>query len=321
MATAVETPPQSDKAAGPALGLVPASVVGAVLVLAAALLVGYGLPRAIDGVVKIDGPVPHFLRALATIAAVVAVVILAFRVAGPSVPKGIRGGVFLTVCCILGTFVLGRAVGLWLDGSGFAGQLVAALVAAGLVYGSYKLLAGARGRRWMLALESQGWFSTFSYKRSQGQRVRKWTMIGFLLVGGTGVYAVVHQSMLPSGDWNPRIPFTDDLRIPLLSDVPYTAPILLIALTIWFAWRAVNVPPFADFLIATEAEMNKVSWTPWRKLVKDTVVVLVFTGLLTAFLLTVDLFWGWTLSHPWVGVLPEKSDKAPKNPAGELKDW
>ena len=72
--------------------------------------------------------------------------------------------------------------------------------------------------------------------------------------------------------------------------------ILLTALTLWFAWRAVNVPTFADFLIATEAEMNKVSWTPWKKLVQDTIVVLVTTALLTAFLLVIDIFWGWLLS-------------------------
>ena len=39
-----------------------------------------------------------------------------------------------------------------------------------------------------------------------------------------------------------------------------------------------------DFLIATEAEMNKVSWTTRKRLVKDTIVVLVtvFPGIVTA---------------------------------------
>jgi preprotein translocase SecE subunit len=305
MATAVETPPQSDKAAGPALGLLPASLVGGVLLVASLVLVGYGVSQLVGR---------------AAIGPIIAAIALSFRVIRANGPRGSTGGAFLTFVCIAVTFVLARAVGLWMEGNGFVGQLITVAVLAGLVYGSFKLLTGDRGRRWMVALDSQGWFSSFSYKRSQGQRVRKWTMIGFLLVGGTGAYALYHQSMLPSGDWNAKIPFTDQ-TIPLIVAVPYTVIGLLVALTIWFSWRAVNVPPFADFLIATEAEMNKVSWTPWRKLVKDTVVVLVFTGLLTAFLLTVDLFWGWTLSHPWVGVLPEKSDKARPNPAGELKDW
>jgi preprotein translocase SecE subunit len=256
---------------------------------------------------------------LASLAVIVAVV-LTCRVIGANGPRGSVGGAFLTFVCAAVTFVLGRAVGLWMEGTGFVGQVFAALVVAGLIFGSYRLLTGARGRRWMLALESQGWFSAFAYKRTQGLRVRKWTMIGLLLIGGSGVYAVVHQGMLPAGDWNPRLPFTD-VRVPVLADVVYSAPILLVALSIWFAWRTVNVPPFADFLIATEAEMNKVSWTPLRKLIRDTVVVLVFTALLTAFLLTVDLFWGWTLSHPWLGVLPEKSTQGQADPTGQKAEW
>jgi len=47
----------------------------------------------------------------------------------------------------------------------------------------------------------------------------------------------------------------------LLPALRYTLPLLLLAASIWLAWRVVNFPPFADFLIATEAELNKVSWT------------------------------------------------------------
>jgi preprotein translocase SecE subunit len=141
-------------------------------------------------------------------------------------------------------------------------------------------------------------------------------MIGFLLIGGSGVYAIVNQNMLPNGDWVPRIPFTE-MKVPLLADLPVLVPGLLSVLTLWLSWRAVNVPPFADFLIATEAEMNKVSWTPLKKLVRDTLVVLVFTALLTGFLLAIDLFWGWTLST--LNVLPEKPQNK-SNPAQGV-DW
>src|SRR4029078_697742 len=99
----------------------------------------------------------------------------------------------------------------------------------------------------MYALESHGWFSAFAYKKTQGQRVRKWTMIGLLIIGGSGVYAIVHQSMLPVGDWSPRIPFLD-VRVPVLPVVHVTVPILVIVLTLWLSWRAGNGPPFADFL-------------------------------------------------------------------------
>ena len=69
------------------------------------------------------------------------------------------------------------------------------------------------------------------------------------------------------------------------------------------------VPSFAEFLIATEAEMNKVSWTPKRRLMQDTIVVLTTTLLMALFLLVVDLFWGWLLSNHYVGVLPLKIDR------------
>src|SRR5262249_23212154 len=46
--------------------------------------------------------------------------------------------------------------------------------------------------------------------------------------------------------------------ITLLPAVRYTLPLVLLGLTIWLAWRIVNLPTFGDFLIATEAEMNKV---------------------------------------------------------------
>src|SRR5205823_12945818 len=47
----------------------------------------------------------------------------------------------------------------------------------------------------------------------------------------------------------------------LLPHLKFTLPILILAAAMWFAWRVVNQPVFADFLIATEAELNKVSWT------------------------------------------------------------
>jgi len=65
----------------------------------------------------------------------------------------------------------------------------------------------------------------------------------------------------------------------------------------------VNFPVFADFLIATEAELNKVSWTTRRRLVQDTMVVLTTMLLLTAFLFAMDSLWIKLLSMRWVNVI------------------
>ncbi len=46
----------------------------------------------------------------------------------------------------------------------------------------------------------------------------------------------------------------------------YLAMLVLGAVGVWFGYRVVNYSVFADFLIAVEAEMNKVSRIPYLKL-------------------------------------------------------
>src|SRR5262249_47430603 len=70
----------------------------------------------------------------------------------------------------------------------------------------------------------------------------------------------------------PATSTTQYQTITLLPDIQFTLPLIFGALALWFSWRFVNYPTFADFLIATEAELNKVSWTTRRRLVQDTMV-------------------------------------------------
>ena len=56
-----------------------------------------------------------------------------------------------------------------------------------------------------------------------------------------------------------------------------------------------NYPPFADFLIAVEAEMAKVSWPSRRELVRATIVVLVTMLVLTIMLSVYDTVWSLLL--------------------------
>jgi preprotein translocase subunit SecE len=62
-------------------------------------------------------------------------------------------------------------------------------------------------------------------------------------------------------------------------------PAVLIAIGIWTGFRVVNWPRFADFLIAVEAEMNKVTWPG-----KDELVRAAFVVIFTIFFLAVSLF-------------------------------
>jgi preprotein translocase SecE subunit len=173
--------------------------------------------------------------------------------------------------------------------------------------------------RWLVGVESNGWFHAISYKGNQGVRVRRGTIVALLTVFVCGIITLVsHRTLgsprpdspniaLRSNSWLWEFPFTTTesgtLYLPIMHQIHITIPILLGLGSLWVAWRVVNWPAFADFLIATEAEMNKVSWTTRRRLMQDTVVVLVTVFLFTAYLFIVDIIWIKVLTNPWIGVL------------------
>jgi preprotein translocase subunit SecE len=111
------------------------------------------------------------------------------------------------------------------------------------------------------------------YKRSQGRIARQVTFatlaIGFLL----GAWRL---SSYEAGA-------SDMLRIGL--------PVLLATFGLWLSFRLVNIPTFADFLIAVEAEMNKVSWPTRAELFRSSLVVIFCIFFLAAVLYGYDLFW------------------------------
>ncbi len=72
----------------------------------------------------------------------------------------------------------------------------------------------------------------------------------------------------------------------------FLIPAALLAVALWTCFRLVNVPAFADFLIAVEAEMNKVSWPTRPELFRAATVVLLVIFLMGAYLSVCDLIWG-----------------------------
>ncbi len=114
------------------------------------------------------------------------------------------------------------------------------------------------------------------YKRSQGRIARQITFgaIVLLVVVGAwrlGIYLRLNIGMAQAGA----------LGIPLAISVA----------GIWIAYRLVNLPSFADFLIAVEAEMNKVSWPTRSELFRSSLVVIFSILFLAAILFAYDLFW------------------------------
>jgi preprotein translocase SecE subunit len=319
MATAVETGSEP-RTPSPPLSLPIASLLGAVYVVAAVAGVFYAVPT-----IWKDAVTPYVwnnfvdvtLRLIVQLAIAGGLLWFGGKLLGDAPPKGIRGGIFLMIAFAALIFFLWRWAALAMEG--MPGLIVSGLIAAFFFYFAVRFFTGKTGERWMVGLEEQGWFHGNSYKRSLGQKVRRLTILGILIVGGTGIYSLMFQGVLPE-TWTLSMPF-ELPSITALTDAQYAIPLLLLAGTLWIAFRAVNVPTFAEFLIATEAEMNKVSWTPKKRLAQDTVVVLTTTLILTLFLLVVDLFWGWLLSRSVVGVLPPPATGKQVDQAGQQAKW
>jgi preprotein translocase subunit SecE len=79
--------------------------------------------------------------------------------------------------------------------------------------------------------------------------------------------------------------------------VRFVVPAVLLALGLWVAYRVVNVPWFADFLIAVEAEMAKVSWPTGDEVFRSSVVIIFLIFALAAILAGYDLFWWFVLRN------------------------
>ena len=90
------------------------------------------------------------------------------------------------------------------------------------------------------------------YKRSQGRIARQITFGAIWLLIAVGCLAI-------GGDCCKT---EHGAQCRNASGVPMAVvvPVALGLLGGWIAFRLVNLPSFADFLIAVEAEMNKVSW-------------------------------------------------------------
>ena len=80
-----------------------------------------------------------------------------------------------------------------------------------------------------------------------------------------------------------------------LGVVRFLVPGAILAAGLWFLYRLVNVPRFADFLIAVESEMAKVSWPSGAEVARSSAVVIFLIFALAAILAAYDLFWWFVL--------------------------
>jgi len=288
------------------------ALAGVAYTVASIWIVCYGLPLFWSHVLGwVDSFMGVGVLVLAMACAACALGFVGLHRLGPHPRPGLKssiaiGSVLVVVAALL-TSGLGQIVQAVLaTNTGVLGAAVTVGILVLLLATVGWLLTRPSFERFMVALDGQGWFTSGAFKRTQGQRIRRGTILGILILAGCGIYTLlVHWAPAPTGQaaaaWEVYVPFSGGETITLLPVLRITVPVLLALAAFWFAYRVVNLPVFADFLIATEAEMNKVSWTTRRRLVQDTIVVLVTVFLLTVFLFVVD--WGWSLILRGVGVI------------------
>lgn len=332
--------------------------------------------------------------------------------------KGSRSAFVVGGFFFLALFCLSLTLLNWMEKSG--GQqafLISAVLVVFLTIGARLFISRFLTRSAVAAMDDQGWTSLGSFKRVQGQRVRRLTMITLLiavvsgamslmnagygarwfaefplsgkfeivdphdakynkiplkagdsfsreqyqtlqndlkdlvLVGGEAVSVTIDgaESSFKPGDLIPRdlakkiqnilrdgrregdnqelktseavLPETrkiDQLGMLLLPE----GQLKVVALSIigfFLIWRLVNVPSFADFLIATDSEMSKVSWPPLKKLWRDTLVVVTGMFLMGGMIMAMDWVWRGVLTSISVLQFPATTDD--KNRSEDLKPW
>jgi preprotein translocase subunit SecE len=132
-------------------------------------------------------------------------------------------------------------------------------------------------------------FSARLYKPTQGRIARQVTggaiWVAFAIAAWRWWQTAYGMDLLAS------LAGAEESQRTALNVLRWVLPGLLLALGVWIGYRTVNYPRFADFLIAVEAEMNKVMWPSQDELVRSSLVVIVlllsFAGLMYVF----DMVW------------------------------
>lgn len=111
------------------------------------------------------------------------------------------------------------------------------------------------------------------YKPNQGKAVRQVTFAALAIMLAVGCYQLYGWLAVN------------------YANLQYPVPLVLLVVGLWICYRAVNIPRFADFLIAVQAEMNKVSWPSQQELIRSSIVVIVVLVLLAVVLFAFDMLW------------------------------
>lgn len=107
----------------------------------------------------------------------------------------------------------------------------------------------------------------YIYKRGHGYYTRLWSAIACLALAAIGCYKLHAKLALADNPW-----------------VQNLTPAIVWAGLAWFIYWASNRTSLADFLIAAEGELKKVSWSTKQQIISSTMIV-IFVVILTSVLL------------------------------------
>lgn len=122
------------------------------------------------------------------------------------------------------------------------------------------------------------------YKPNQGKIVRQLSFVGGAVLALLTSYQLAQMDI-----WD--MLFTAIGGTAFGNSAPWLMLVLLGTLSVWICFRAVNYPKFADFLIAVEAEMNKVSWPGKQELWRASLVVIFVIFAMAGLLFFFDVIW------------------------------
>ncbi len=109
------------------------------------------------------------------------------------------------------------------------------------------------------------------YKSGQGYFTRLYTAIGLFVIVAVGCW-VLYNRLVGTSIW-----------------VQTLVPSGLAAATGLFVFWLVNTPKVADFIIASEGEIKKVSWSKRSEVIVSTFIVIIVVALMSTLMFLADM--------------------------------